>query len=460
MLQQSNCIGCIFRMLQQSNLREQEQEIETKRHRGSRSSVRFGSTLVRAMNPIDCSLLIFGLTVSSVLDNACEQRDLDVVELWSGVGAIASAAEAAGFAAMAFDKFRIRGVTDIDDPDTTEDILLEAGFRRALSLVLRLRPGGLLWMAPVCSSWIFLNLRCTMRTRAGGPKFRGDLRYLPVRHGNLMAEMAAFLFLVAVSRGVHAVIENPACSMMFKYEVFANACCLWSPRFWAVLPHCRHSTAPYGSRFGKKFKLMGSHAWVLQLACKCLCPGRVHKRLTTEKSVGGKRAVTGLKQALKDSAAYPAKMGIAVIHHWSRGRSSGPRSGSSGPRSGNTARSAGPKPKAHGSKRRSAAGHGATKQSKKTWTALDLGESLEGSSSSSRAPEKQRPCWQSLDLDDAVDPGDRQGDISAGDSVAPAGVNFPAARTARTWRSLDFDESDEPPKSQQSCRWHNLGLHE
>ena len=130
---------------------------------------------------------MFGLTVSSVLDSASEQRDLDVVELWSGSEAIVSAAQASGFTAMPFDKFRIRGVTDSDDPDTTEDILLAAGFRRALSLVLRLRPGGLLWMAPVCSSWIFLNLRCTQRTKVGGPRFRGNLRYLPVRQGNLMA---------------------------------------------------------------------------------------------------------------------------------------------------------------------------------------------------------------------------------------------------------------------------------
>ena len=61
---------------------------------------------------------------------------------------------------------------------------------------------------------------------------------------------------------------------------------------------------------------MGSHAWVLQLACKCQCPGRQHKPLATVKTVRGKRKVTGLKQALKYSSAYPAKMGIAVIQAW------------------------------------------------------------------------------------------------------------------------------------------------
>ena len=41
-----------------------------------------------------------------------------------------------------------------------------------------------------------------------------------------MAEMAAFLFLVAVFRGVHAVAENPAASMVFNHEAFCK--CLQS----------------------------------------------------------------------------------------------------------------------------------------------------------------------------------------------------------------------------------------
>ena len=74
---------------------------------------------------------------------------------------------------------------------------------------------------------VFLNLRNTKRTKVGGPRFGGNLKYLPVRHGNRMAEMAAFLFLVAVARGVHVVVENPASNMMFNYEIFASTCGFW-----------------------------------------------------------------------------------------------------------------------------------------------------------------------------------------------------------------------------------------
>ena len=135
-------------------------------------------------------------------------------------------------------------------------------------------------MAPICSSWVFLNLKNTKRNRVQGPRFSGNVAYLPVREGNLMAEMAAFLFAVAVLRGAQAVIENPSSSMMFNYEVVKTAWEAVLPkRFWAVLPHCHFTQAPFGQRFGKLFKLMGSHPWVQRLSYKCRCPGRVHKPL-------------------------------------------------------------------------------------------------------------------------------------------------------------------------------------
>ena len=135
-------------------------------------------------------------------------------------------------------------------------------------------------------------------------------------------------------------------------------------------------------------------------------------------------------------------MGIAVIQAW-RNKNAHPEKGQ-GPRS--RARNSGPKSKVRGS------------QVTKTWAALDLDESLASSSSSSRAPGQQRPRWQALDLDDAVDPGEAQSDTGLGDTVAPVGVNPPAARRTKTWRSLDLDDSDDPPKPEQSHRWQSLSF--
>ena len=46
------------------------------------------------------------------------------------------------------------------------------GFTNAVKLVMRLRPGGLLWMAVVCSSFVFTSSSNTHRT-LDNPEARG-----------------------------------------------------------------------------------------------------------------------------------------------------------------------------------------------------------------------------------------------------------------------------------------------
>ena len=358
-----------------------------------------------------------------------------------------SAAKAIGLAARAFDKDRIRGVTDTADPNTTEDILLEAGFRRALSLVLQIRQGGLVWMAPVCSSWVFLNLRNTKRTSTGGPKYMGNILYLPVRHGNLMADMAAFLFAVAVLNGAHAVIENPAGSMIFNYEVAATAWeAVWPKRFWAVLPHCRFSTAPYGSRVLKKFKLMGSHQSVEQLACKCRCPGRKHRPLATTKVVNGKRTVTGCKQALKDSAAYPAKMGIAIINAWIHSSQTvelhGPRShgwkvpAQHGPRCPGPSRR---KPQNQNQKltRTPISRCGCNTPTTRSWVSLPVEKNLASTSSCSC---QSLAHWRHLNLEDGADPAVIQGPGQWQALTLEDPTDLPMSHEVKSWKRLSLDD--------------------
>ena len=86
-----------------------------------------------------------------------------------------------------------------------EDITSLSGFRQALQYVLSLREGGLLMMAPVCSSFVWLNSSRCMRTAEN--HFAGRVSYEPVHTGNVMGEMAAFLFAVAWAPGVHVVLE-------------------------------------------------------------------------------------------------------------------------------------------------------------------------------------------------------------------------------------------------------------
>ena len=102
---------------------------------------------------------IFGVSIEDVLKDPRWQgaiRDLDVVELESGVEAITRAGRGRGHRAHPFDIKR--------DP-VHENVLLEAGFFNAVGLVMRLRVGGLLGQAPVCSSWVGLNSANTKRNR-------------------------------------------------------------------------------------------------------------------------------------------------------------------------------------------------------------------------------------------------------------------------------------------------------
>ena len=250
--------------------------------------------------------MVFGRDLDSVLQGATGERDLDVVELWSGVGSVVSAATRSGFEAVPFDKFRTAGETE-----NNEDILTESGFALALSLVLRLRPGGLLIMAPVCSSWIFLCKHQTGRCKANG--YAGDSKCRSVREGNKMAEVAAFLYTVACRRGTVAFIENPPSSTIFRHEPVRQAVQSSSS---VVVPRCAFSDEPVGKKFGKKFKFVGNAPWMQSLSRKCLCPNGVHKKTVKENIVGGARKVWGDKAALRESGSYPPRLGQAIVDAW------------------------------------------------------------------------------------------------------------------------------------------------
>ena len=77
-----------------------------------------------------CTLVLFNkYTVESVLDVVAQpqDRDLDIVELWSGVGSITVAGRQRGHRAEPFDLHRAPGSTDIEGP-LCEDLCTETGF--------------------------------------------------------------------------------------------------------------------------------------------------------------------------------------------------------------------------------------------------------------------------------------------------------------------------------------------
>lgn len=86
--------------------------------------------------------------------------------------------------------------------------------RLALWAVLNVRPKGILFMAPVCSSWVFMN-RGTARRDWAQPLGAAHLPH--VSAGNLMTCRVALLCAVARWRGVYWMFEQPGSSLMVAH---------------------------------------------------------------------------------------------------------------------------------------------------------------------------------------------------------------------------------------------------
>ena len=259
---------------------------------------------------------LFGFTVSSVLEGSLnETRNLDCLELHCGVGSVWTSAQRAGKLARGYDKYRILGVTNRETGPFCEDILTESGFKNALSLVLSLRSGGLLWLAPVCSSFSWLALSVTLREAS--TNYAGDTARRCVAQGNFMARASAFLMTVAWARAVHIVLENK--DLMFKY-LKASGAVVFDP-FMVVTTRCAFSDAPDGQRYLKRYKLLASESWIshVKKTCPCKKP-KMHAPLAEVCLDRGRRRCTGIPSALKASGAYPARFGQVVIQAWLMGQ--------------------------------------------------------------------------------------------------------------------------------------------
>ena len=267
--------------------------------------------------------VLFGWTVMGVLQDvsliACS-RDLDVAEIFCGVGSIWQAGTAAGYNAVGFDKARAPGVTDcLTDPSACEDILSPAGFLNAVRVVLRLKVRGLLWLAPMCNSFCFLAMSRTRRYVWNG--FMGNTAVQSVVDGNLAAQAAAFLMTLAFVRGVEAVLENPQDSRMFA--MFRHASVLDFCKIRCSCMRCAFDVEPDGERIWKRYIFLSFCSWVNRLSHKCRCVSKIHIR-STKKHFG---KVTGVPRLLKKGGAYPPALGTEIISAWE----SGEALGSSGP---------------------------------------------------------------------------------------------------------------------------------
>ncbi|CAE7207732.1 unnamed protein product [Symbiodinium sp. CCMP2592] len=172
-------------------------------------------------------------------------RDLHVLEVFSLSKTLVNAAETRGLSAESFDYMN----------PGQGDVLSETGFHQAIRMVMRLKEAGLMCIAPDCSSF---SWACTSKTKRTKKNFAGDTGNPTVRHGNFMAEVSFFLFVLAAARGVYVCLENPVGSTLFSYlkaHILALDAVL-SPLFFLV-DRCAFVTER--PTYGKRYKFLCLH---------------------------------------------------------------------------------------------------------------------------------------------------------------------------------------------------------
>ena len=130
-------------------------------------------------------------------------RKTDVAEVFCGVGSIWKAGAAFGYHCEGFDK----------DMDQGMNVFYANGLEELVKMVGRVKPGGLLWISPDCSSFCGL---CVAQTERSLQNPSGNLSRNCVKNGNFMAMVSMMLFVLGWMLGACPVLENPAGNWIWK----------------------------------------------------------------------------------------------------------------------------------------------------------------------------------------------------------------------------------------------------
>ena len=143
---------------------------------------------------------------------------LVMLEMFCGVAAITRAFTEAGYPSMGYDYLK--------DP-VTNNVLSSAGFACALSLTLSLDPmAGFLWLATVCSTWVWISSSSTGRT----VDYPLGVPCESTASANCMVARCGLLVVLAISRGCIWALEQPASSLMVLHPTM-----VWIRQFNNVL---------------------------------------------------------------------------------------------------------------------------------------------------------------------------------------------------------------------------------
>ena len=221
---------------------------------------------------------------------------LDFAELFAGNCAVGRALQALGYQGRAMDKTYHPG----------HDLLEPVGFLAALQTALDLKPGAVMWLAPPCSTWVWLARHSTGRDLA----VHGNIALPVVVRQNALVERVVLLLEILTARGAHWILEQPASSILWHYP--AMQACLARH---GCQPQCMDMGA-YGGSSVKPTTLMGTVPYLRVLSARC--SPALRRRLEIEgvqtttrwMDSEGQRRCQGTPE-LRGTQAYPEGFGAA-----------------------------------------------------------------------------------------------------------------------------------------------------
>ena len=232
------------------------------------------------------------------------------VEYFAGVQSITNGFRDLDLPAAAFDVLTV---------SEEHDILTTPGFLRALVYVLCLEDDGLLWCAPPCSSWIWIGRSTTGRSR---DLPLGNERGKTAEANCLVARVVLVILVGLVVHNARVWMENPGSSIIEYHPRWAQLQALLGQLMDRVFIWMQ----TFGSEVSKP-TLLYSTAERLQSMRRTRDST---KRQTVKTSwswvdADGRNHVTGHKQIIKNTAAYPRSFGKHIAqHHVSHTQPMGP----------------------------------------------------------------------------------------------------------------------------------------
>jgi hypothetical protein len=223
-------------------------------------------------------------------------QDVDSVEYFAGQMEVSKAMARAGYITQYF---------EILKNDVMMNVIGSQGLAYAILLALKLRPGGFCMLAPVCSTWVFMNRGTSGRSRAC-PLGRKGVK--SVAEANEMVARVVLLLYIFQAKNVFWLLEQPASSVMQfhpRLQQFMGEFHIFRTHTWL---------GAFGGGSPKPTLLYSGHNLVHRLQRHLdRTADFEHAHLMTRKYVDGsgqKRCTGG--SHLKASQAYPRGFGEAI----------------------------------------------------------------------------------------------------------------------------------------------------